>query len=285
MQVQGATYYTISSVVLLQQYKNNELFIDESVRLNLLLDIPHSQLSSLFSLLVTIKNNYLFSLPASVLINPAIMKEILPACYLLASLDHFSATGSVTIPVLRLWDNPVQPDGMDTGIIKDYFFAQGIENIYLPFFEYKQQTGTQQAASCTFYICPANTDNIIEQIPASLTIVAFTPEIKDPAVFNHCISQVKIILKDDYLSSGYIEQKVFDEEMQHWQERTLLYRHFIQLSKSVQEKEYYEIMDWYHKEYEILPLWYKRFGHIIKVIMGKRSFRSLFSDNAKKYKD
>lgn len=33
---------------------------------------------------------------------------------------------------------------------------------------------------------------------------------------------------------------------------------------------------WYKKEYEVLPAWYKRFGHIIKVIKGKRSFKSLF---------
>ena len=44
------------------------------------------------------------------------------------------------------------------------------------------------------------------------------------------------------------------------------------------------IKKFYHYEYEILPLWYKRFGHIIKVISGKRSFRSLFNDNVKKYK-
>ena len=36
------------------------------------------------------------------------------------------------------------------------------------------------------------------------------------------------------------------------------------------------IIDWYNKEYEALPLWYKRFGHIIKVLMGKRTFKSLF---------
>ena len=45
------------------------------------------------------------------------------------------------------------------------------------------------------------------------------------------------------------------------------------------------IKKFYHNEYEILPLWYKRFGHIIKVITGKRTFRSLFNDNVKKYKD
>jgi hypothetical protein len=41
----------------------------------------------------------------------------------------------------------------------------------------------------------------------------------------------------------------------------------------------------YKNEYEILPLWYKRLGHLIKVLMGKRTFKSLFDDNVKKYKD
>jgi hypothetical protein len=36
------------------------------------------------------------------------------------------------------------------------------------------------------------------------------------------------------------------------------------------------VVDWYNKEYEVLPLWYKRFGHIIKVMKGKRSFKSLY---------
>ena len=46
-----------------------------------------------------------------------------------------------------------------------------------------------------------------------------------------------------------------------------------------------KVVDFYYYEYEILPLWYKRFGHIIKVLMGKRTFRSLFNDDVKKYKD
>ena len=45
-----------------------------------------------------------------------------------------------------------------------------------------------------------------------------------------------------------------------------------------------EIQDYYTREYEILPLWYKRFGHILKVFTGKRTFRSLFRDDVKKYK-
>ena len=60
------------------------------------------------------------------------------------------------------------------------------------------------------------------------------------------------------------------------------------------QKQYVEILqsghatkalqDFYMHEYEILPLWYKRFGHILKVFSGKRTFRSLFRDGVKKYK-
>lgn len=46
-----------------------------------------------------------------------------------------------------------------------------------------------------------------------------------------------------------------------------------------------KINNFYHTEYEILPLWYKRFGHLLKIITGKRTFRSLFDKNAKKYKN
>ncbi len=37
-----------------------------------------------------------------------------------------------------------------------------------------------------------------------------------------------------------------------------------------------ETLEWYKKEYEVLPMWYKKFGQIIKVFKGKRTFRSLF---------
>jgi GT2 family glycosyltransferase len=37
-----------------------------------------------------------------------------------------------------------------------------------------------------------------------------------------------------------------------------------------------QLQDWYNKEYEVLPLTYKRFGHLIKALQGKRSFKSLF---------
>jgi hypothetical protein len=61
------------------------------------------------------------------------------------------------------------------------------------------------------------------------------------------------------------------------------YKTHIEVMRSSHEAK--SLQDYYNKEYEILPLWYKRLGHFVKVLTGKRSFRSLFNDNTKKYKD
>jgi hypothetical protein len=44
------------------------------------------------------------------------------------------------------------------------------------------------------------------------------------------------------------------------------------------------LQHFYNNEYEVLPKWYKRLGHLIKVMTGKRNLRSLFNDQVKKYK-
>lgn len=53
---------------------------------------------------------------------------------------------------------------------------------------------------------------------------------------------------------------------------------FVELAKHKYKNDYEMLFDFYHKEYEVLPLWYKRVGHVIKVCMGKRSLKSLFRD-------
>jgi hypothetical protein len=63
------------------------------------------------------------------------------------------------------------------------------------------------------------------------------------------------------------------------------YRLYYSSADTQYKKQVKEMANFYKNEYEILPMWYKRFGHILKVIMGKRTFKSLFNDNVKKYKD
>lgn len=74
-----------------------------------------------------------------------------------------------------------------------------------------------------------------------------------------------------------------DREIGRLREEQKALQELIQLSSMHDEVNY--ILNFYKNEYEILPLWYKRFGHIIKVIQGKRSLRSLFDKRVKKYKD
>lgn len=47
-------------------------------------------------------------------------------------------------------------------------------------------------------------------------------------------------------------------------------------------KENKEIKDWYNNQYETLPLWYKRFGHVIKILQGKKSVKSVLRKKEKK---
>jgi hypothetical protein len=42
-----------------------------------------------------------------------------------------------------------------------------------------------------------------------------------------------------------------------------------------------ELQDYYNAQYEVLPAWYKRFGHLLKLISGKRTFHALTKQRKK----
>jgi len=80
------------------------------------------------------------------------------------------------------------------------------------------------------------------------------------------------------------------------EENSLIARKIVSIESELSnQKEYADLLrsshstrklqDYYTNEYEILPTWYKRVGHIIKVITGKRSFKSLLNDKLKKHND
>ena len=63
--------------------------------------------------------------------------------------------------------------------------------------------------------------------------------------------------------------KVFLHILQHTREK-------LQTKIEPEHNQAKEIQAWYTNEYEVLPLWYKKFGHIIKAFKGERTFKSLF---------
>jgi hypothetical protein len=86
------------------------------------------------------------------------------------------------------------------------------------------------------------------------------------------------------IANLFHEKQKLIEEYEHELHLGKIAEESAQLYLTMQKEQTLTNVDWYFREYEILPGWYKKFGHLIKVLTGKRTFRSLFSNNAKKYK-
>ncbi|RTL59634.1 MAG: hypothetical protein EKK37_07690 [Sphingobacteriales bacterium] len=102
----------------------------------------------------------------------------------------------------------------------------------------------------------------------------------------------KVIKKDIYAERVLNKLLEFDKQIKKLEvsnkeliDEIEVARSFVEIAKNKYKDDYLELFKFYQNEYESLPLWYKRFGHILKVAMGKRTLRSLFNDNVKKYKD
>lgn len=90
----------------------------------------------------------------------------------------------------------------------------------------------------------------------------------------------------NFMNSFYqLTQKIelLENELKHTKNDLKNQKIYLNFFKS--QDEALKIYEFYSNEYEILPLWYKRVGHIIKVLTMKRTFRSLFDNNVKKYKN
>ncbi|MBS1736088.1 MAG: hypothetical protein JSS98_05710 [Bacteroidetes bacterium] len=112
------------------------------------------------------------------------------------------------------------------------------------------------------------------------------PEKKKDQINNLLEAEQKLKETEAYkIANAFYQKQVLVEEAKHQLYLKAINERNIRFYLSIQKEERAKGLKWYYYEYEILPTWYKQFGHIIKVIMGKRTFRSLFNDNVKKYKD
>lgn len=100
------------------------------------------------------------------------------------------------------------------------------------------------------------------------------------------ISEKKLKTTEAYSITSFLYARQREiEEYRHQLYLKTVSEKNTQLYLSLQKEERANGLKWYYNEYEILPGWYKKFGHILKVMMGKRTLKSLFSDKVKKYKD
>ena len=73
---------------------------------------------------------------------------------------------------------------------------------------------------------------------------------------------------EENLSAQKARMSMLENELFSYQELLRL---------KAESKEMEKVLTFYHNEYEVLPLWFKRVGHIVKVVTGKRKFKSLFN--------
>ena len=138
----------------------------------------------------------------------------------------------------------------------------------------------------------------IQKITSSDNIFFFYPDTPSSIadIFN-AIEQAEDQLQQQAPQIWHLlkENRALAVKEKAWQVKTTLLEEKLesltnyQLSnnapESVYKKQVTELLDFYNTEYEVLPMWFKRLGQIVKVLTGKRTFKSLYNDNVKKYKN
>lgn len=284
-------YYTISASLLLKQF-NPEHPVVRNNRLNIFFSSESEFTPYLYTVLCSLRNGYIFSMADSLIRDSQYLPKLLPKLYLLIAINSSSKAKKI----IPFFSNAIDTGSLDIKAIKSYFNQQGLPDIAFPFFYTDPKINKQSIDGCRLLILTPNSADLPtifqENTGNEVTIISFSEPITDLAVIEDIGKSVSLTRKSgqfdfsfNELTTNYVDREEFEIERNLWRKRTLLYQDFLTLSKEVQQKEHYDVIDWYHKEYEILPLWYKRFGHILKVLTGKRTFRSLFRDDVKKHKD
>lgn len=122
-----------------------------------------------------------------------------------------------------------------------------------------------------FYLFDVQADQ--NELPAVIAAIESRMKATNPVVYRLANELAARLRANQLLSKKYT---AVENELNN-------YRSHMEIMRSGHEAA--ALQQYYDNEYEALPLWYKRCGHMIKVLTGKRSFRSLFNHQIKKQKD
>jgi hypothetical protein len=255
---------------------------DMETGVNILIDSSDIDMPFILDLVCRFNFHFIFSLPDNILNND--INSLLPSLYTLYTLSGCFSKCNNCIPVFA----NAHKGQIALRQIKDYFMLQGETNIKFNIFD-SRELQIKDTTLLTNTTQLKLLDAIQIKQYTSLKINQIILSFGSPVQLNKELASIKMLKKENKYVDIFLEITATNNtaswnlhEFDLWQNRAKLYLSFIALGKEVAQKEYYDIKQWYHQEYEILPLWFKRLGHIVKVLMGKRSFRSLFSDNVKK---
>ncbi|WP_207512314.1 hypothetical protein [Longitalea luteola] len=278
------TYILVPYSVII---KETGIQTEKETGINILLDAIEIDMPAILNCIRQFNYNYIYSLSGEILNNSDI-NILLARLYTLFTLSACFRRGNNKIPVFSYTPGE---HILNLHIIKDYFILQGEQDIDFTVFE----PDKTQVKNDTLFLDIGQLSTFDAYKLAQFRVQEIGQVIlavNNSAPLTGTIASVKALSNENqYIKTLFQTAAVKNNEhwLLHqtklWQKRASLYLSFIALGKEVGEKEYYEIRQWYHQEYEILPLWFKRLGHIVKVLTGKRTFKSLFSDNVKRNKE
>jgi hypothetical protein len=255
---------------------------ESNAGINILLDSETIDIAEVRNFIGKYGSSFMFSISDAVINS----KNILAELYLLLTMADQFTSGKKIIPFFTDNTGDSRPG---TLAISNYFQQQGQADIEFAVF---QTAGSQ--LNNKLLVADLNWLKVFgkeEEDKYSGTRQIILPVDKTRTLAEQMAYIGKLAADNPYIKTFFsaIQSGTKNSQLQYeallWEKRAGLYLSFIELGKKVGESEYYDMRKWYHDEYEVLPLWYKRFGHILKVLKGKRTFRSLFSDKVKKHKE
>ncbi|WP_210465440.1 hypothetical protein [Rufibacter roseolus] len=108
-------------------------------------------------------------------------------------------------------------------------------------------------------------DFIVNIIEPAFTFegIADCPRVVDYSVFFN--TKMDILQQLKSLNKICAEQEATIKDLSFELENQKKY-----LEIALRQKETEQILEFYHQEYEVLPLWFKRLGHVVKIALGRR---------------
>jgi hypothetical protein len=260
-----------------QIVSDSSMIATKEIGINIFIDSCNIELTSMINFLRSIQFNYIFSLSGDIL-DPANIATVLPKLYTLFTLSGCFHNCINYVPVFI---NTNEKYAASPELIKRYFQSQGNSDIE---FLILSSSPTLPVIKNNILILEYsqletfNESNLEKYNDLSLQQVLLISHHTQSKSNN--LQEIESVINSNRFLKEFLKQvrskieisrQLYETDL--WKKRAGLYYSFIGLSKKVGENQYYDILKWYNDEYEVLPVWYKRVGHIIKYITGKKKLR------------
>lgn len=278
MVITSKLYYTISVAAFLADPAAD--ILQKVRRINIYITSIQDISADLLSRLSAFQHEFILTLDDEIFEDPQFAESTLDRLFVLLSLYNYSKSQDVILvccandfaheekPGIKILREHLLTHGDITmRILKYQTFLNSIHDFGDLVVDQMERTGSE-------------TQHFLNYQQNGMTTTVLHPADKTP--YKLSLADYTLTAYQEYDMENYIGRGTAASESDLWRKRASLYQEFLAISKQVQEKEYFGVIEWYHNEYEVLPLWFKRLGHIIKVITGKRKLSSLVNNKLKR---